>query len=163
MPGTQPYEERGYWRDVGTLESFWSSHMDLLGEKPRLDLHNDDWPINAGPYRGPSARSMGGHVYDAIVSEGAVIHDAVVRHSVIGRGVIIHPGSVIENSVIMDHCEVGSHTRIQRAIVDRFNAFPSHTLIGYDPAKDKAAGRHIDKSGLVAIGRGRSKWAHLKR
>ena len=63
----------------------------------------------------------------------------------------------------MDFCEVGHHTRIKRAIVDRFNNFPAHTIIGYDPAKDKAAGLHIDKSGLVVVGRGRTKWAHLKR
>ncbi len=163
LPGQKPYEEKGYWRDVGTLESYWKSHMDLLGEKPLLDLHNDEWPINAGPYRGPSARIMGGQVYDAIISEGAVIHEAVVRHSVIGRGVIIHPGSVIENSVVMDHCEIGRDSRLKKVLVDRFNVFPPHTLIGYDAAKDKAAGYHLDKSGLVAVGRGRSKWAHLKR
>jgi glucose-1-phosphate adenylyltransferase len=163
LPGLKPYEERGYWRDVGTLESYWQSHMDLLGDKPRMDLHNDAWPINAGPYRGPSARIMGGQVYDAIISEGAVVHDAVVRHSVIGRGVIVQPGAVIENSVIMDFSEVGHHSRIKRSIVDRFNVLPAHTLIGYDAAKDRAAGRHVDKSGLVAVGRGRSKWAHLKR
>jgi glucose-1-phosphate adenylyltransferase len=163
LPGFKSYEEKGYWRDVGTLDAFWQAHMDLLGEKPRFDLHNDLWPINAGPYRGPSARLMGGQVYNAIVSEGAVIHDAVVRHSVIGRGVIIQPGSVVEHSVIMDHTEIGHHSRLKKAIVDRFNHFPAHTIIGYDPAKDKEAGYHIDKTGLVAIGRGRSKWAHLKR
>lgn len=163
LPGLKAHEERGYWRDVGTLDAYWQSHMDLLGDKPLLDLHNDEWPINAGPYRGPSARIMGGQVYNAIVSEGAVIQDAVIRHSVIGRGVLIHPGSVIEHSVVMDFTEIGHHSRLKRAIVDRFNHFPAHALIGYDAAKDKAAGFHITKSGLTAVGRGRSKWGHLKR
>jgi glucose-1-phosphate adenylyltransferase len=163
LPGLKSYEEKAYWRDVGTLESYWKSHMDMLGDKPRLDLNNDEWPINSGRYNGPSARIMGGQVYDTIVSEGAIIQDAVIRHSVIGRGVVVHPGAVIEHSVINDFCEVGHHSRFKRVIADRFNSFPAHTLIGYDPEKDRAAGRHIDKSGLVAIGRGRSKWAHLKR
>lgn len=163
LPGLKSYEEKGYWRDVGTLESYWQSHMDLLGDKPLFNLYNDEWPINAGRYSGPPARIMGGQIYNAIVSEGAVLQDAIVRHSVIGRGVIVHPGAVIENSVIMDFCEVGPHTRIKRAIVDRFNTFPGHTLIGHDPAKDKAAGWHLDKTGLVAVARGRSKWAHLRR
>jgi glucose-1-phosphate adenylyltransferase len=55
LPGQKEHEEPGYWRDVGNLESFWSAHMDLLGEKPRLDLNNDDWPIMAGRYNGPPA------------------------------------------------------------------------------------------------------------
>ncbi len=163
LPGQKDYEEKGYWRDVGNLESYWSSHMDLLGEKPRLDLNNEEWPISAGRYNGPPARILGRQVEDSILSEGVVVNDAFVRHSVIGRGVIIHPGAVIEDSVLMDFCEVGPNCRLRRVVADRFNVFPAETAIGHDPEKDQAAGYHVDKSGITAIGRGRSKWAHLKR
>jgi glucose-1-phosphate adenylyltransferase len=163
LPGQKNYEEKGYWRDVGNLQSYWSAHMDLLGEQPLLDLHNDEWPVSAGRYNGPSARVLGGQVKDSIISEGTVVHDAVVRHSVLGRGVIIHPGAVIEDSVLMDFCEVGPHCRFKNVVADRFNVFPENSVIGYDPDKDAAARHHVEKSGLVAVGRGRSKWAHLKR
>ncbi len=162
LPGQRPYEEKGYWRDVGNLESYWSAHMDLLGKEPLLDLSNPEWPIYAGRYDGPSARVFGGEVSDVILSEGAEIHDAVVRHSVLGRGVIIHPGAVVEDSVLMDFCEVGAGSRFKRVVADRFNVFPENTELGYDPKKDEAR-HHLDKSGLVVVRRGRSKWAHLKR
>jgi glucose-1-phosphate adenylyltransferase len=163
LPGQKEYEEPGYWRDVGNLESFWSSHMDLLGETPRLDLNNDDWPIMAGRYNGPPARVLGRQVEDSILSEGTVVKNAFVRHSVIGRGVVIEPGAVIEDSVLMDHCVVGKDSRLKRVVADRFNIFPDNTVIGHDPEADTRAGFHVDKSGIVAVGRGRSKWAHLKR
>ncbi len=163
LPGQKEYEEPGYWRDVGNLESFWSAHMDLLGEKPRLDLNNDDWPIMAGRYNGPPARVLGRQVEDSILSEGVVVKDAFVRHSVIGRGVVIESGAVIEDSVLMDHCVVGKNCRFRRVVADRFNVFPDNTSIGQDMEADQKAGYHVDKSGIVAIGRGRSKWAHLKR
>ncbi len=163
LPGQKEYEEPGYWRDVGNLESFWSSHMDMLGETPRLDLNNDDWPIMAGRYNGPPARVLGRQVEDSILSEGTVVKNAFVRHSVIGRGVVIEPGAVIEDSVLMDHCVVGKDSRLKRVVADRFNIFPDNTVIGHDPEADTRAGFHVDKSGIVAVGRGRSKWAHLKR
>lgn len=163
LPGQKEYEEPGYWRDVGTLESFWSSHMDMLGEKPRLDLNNDHWPVMAGRYNGPPARVLGRQVEDSILSEGVVINDAFVRHSVIGRGVVIEPGAVVEDSIIMDRCVVGKNSRFRRVVADRFNVFPENTIIGHDTVADEKAGYHVSKSGIVAIGRGRSKWAHLKR
>jgi glucose-1-phosphate adenylyltransferase len=161
LPGEKPYEEKGYWRDVGTLESYWAAHMDLLGDRPRLDLANDDWPINAGRYSGPPARVLGGEIHDSIISEGAVIAGAVIRRSVIGRGVVIHPGAVVEDSVLMDFCEVGPACRFKRVIADRFNTFAEGTVIG--PDAPKSPEWTLDKSGLVAVPRGRSKWAHLKR
>ena len=162
LPGLRPYEEKGYWRDVGNLKSYWSAHMDLLGENPLLNLNNDEWPIYAGRYNGPSARVLGGQVHDSILGEGTVVHNAVVKHSVLGRSVIIHPGAVVENCVIMDACEIGPSSRLKKVVVDRFNTFPEKTEIGYSPDKDSSR-YHLDKSGIVAVPRGRSKWAHLKR
>jgi len=163
LPGQKEYEEPGYWRDVGNIEAFWSSHMDLLGEKPRFDLNNDQWPIMAGRYNGPPARVLGRHVEDSILSEGVVVNDAVVRHSVIGRGVLIESGSVVEDCVLMDFCVVGKNSHFKRVVADRFNVFPEGTVLGHNLEADRLAGHHVDKSGLVVVARGRSKWAHLKR
>ncbi len=163
LPGLKEYEEPGYWRDVGSIEAFWSAHMDLLGEKPRFDLNNDQWPVMAGRYNGPPARVLGRQVEDCILSEGVVVNDAFVKHSVIGRGVVIEPGAVVEDSVLMDFCEVGKNCRFRRVVADRFNVFPENTTLGCDPEADRKLGHHVDKSGIVVVARGRSKWAHLKR
>jgi glucose-1-phosphate adenylyltransferase len=106
---------------------------------------------------------LGRQVEDSVLSEGVVVKDAFVRHSVIGRGVVIESGAVIEDSVLMDHCVVGKDCRFRRVVADRFNVFPENTMIGHDKEADLKAGYHVDKSGIVAVGRGRSKWAHLKR
>jgi glucose-1-phosphate adenylyltransferase len=163
LPGLRPYEERGYWRDVGNISSYFSAHMDLLGEQPALDLNNDEWPIYAGRYDGPSARILGGDIKDCLLSEGTNIRNAVVRHSVLGRGVVIHPGAFVEDCVLMDFCEVGPNSHIRRVVADRFNVMPEKSQIGVDPEKDDSSKYYIDKSGIVVIPRGRSKWAHLKR
>jgi glucose-1-phosphate adenylyltransferase len=157
LPGQKSYEEKGYWRDVGTLEAYWSSQMDLLGEKPLFDLNNSQWPIAAGKFNGPSAQIFGGQVKNSILSEGSVIHDkAQVNQSVLGRGVILHPGAVVEDSVLMDFCEVGPNAHLKRVVADRFNIFTQNTRIGYDSTKDAQAGYHVDKSGLVAVAKSHS-------
>jgi glucose-1-phosphate adenylyltransferase len=76
---------------------------------------------------------------------------------------VIEPGAVIEDSVLMDFCHVGRDCRFRRVVADRFNQFPDNTAIGQNPEQDQASGFHVDKSGIVVVGRGRSKWAHLKR
>ncbi|HOW28537.1 MAG TPA: glucose-1-phosphate adenylyltransferase [Elusimicrobiota bacterium] len=162
LPGLKPHEEKGYWRDVGDIESFWSANMDLLGEHPRMDLDNEEWPIYASRYDGPSARIFGGECRDAIIGDGSIVRSATVRHSVIGRAVKIHPGAVVEDCVVMDFTEIGPGARLNRAIVDRFNNIPADTDVGYDQSKDEKR-YHVDKSGIVVLSRGRAKWAHLKR
>ena len=73
LPGAKPYEEQGYWRDVGTIESFWQTNMDLLGPKPKLDLNNPAWPINTTLNRVPASKFLGGTVTNSIVGDGCII------------------------------------------------------------------------------------------
>ncbi len=153
VPGVKPYEEPGYWRDVGTIEAYWHAHMDLLGEAPRFDLDNRDWPILTGQQPGPPARFIGSDVDDAHISEGALIKRATIRHSILGRNVWVNEGAVIEDSIIMDHTTVGKGARLRRAIVDRFNIIPADTEIGFDEAVDRRRW-HADPSGLVVVPRG---------
>ncbi|HSE93787.1 MAG TPA: glucose-1-phosphate adenylyltransferase [Methylomirabilota bacterium] len=153
VPGVKAYEEPGYWRDVGTIEAYWHAHMDLLGEAPRFDLDNRDWPILTGQQPGPPARFIGSEVDDAHVSEGALIKRATIRHSILGRNVWVNEGAVIEDSIIMDHTTVGKGARLRRAIVDRFNIIPADTEIGFDAAADRRRW-HADPSGLVVVPRG---------
>ncbi|MCL6640597.1 MAG: glucose-1-phosphate adenylyltransferase [Candidatus Rokubacteria bacterium] len=153
VPGVKPYEEPGYWRDVGTIEAYWQAHMDLLGESPRFDLDNREWPIRSAHHPGPPARFLGADVDNAHVAEGSLVKRATLRNSILGRSVWVNEGAVIEDSIIMDHTTVGKGARIRRAIVDRFNIVPAGSEIGLDPAADRRLW-HVDPSGLVVLPRG---------
>jgi glucose-1-phosphate adenylyltransferase len=153
VPGVKPYEEQGYWRDVGTIEAYWQAHMDLLGEAPRFDLDNRYWPIRTGVHPGPAARFIGGDVDNAQIGEGSLVKRATIRNSILGRSVWVNEGAVIEDSIVMDHTTVGKGARMRRAIVDRFNIIPADTEIGVDAAADRAR-YHVDVSGLVVVPRG---------
>jgi glucose-1-phosphate adenylyltransferase len=153
VPGTKPYEEPGYWRDVGTLESYWDAHMDLLGESPRLDLDNRYWPIRTGEHAGPAARFIGSDVDNTQVAEGSLVKRATLRNSILGRSVWVNEGATIEDSIIMDHTTVGKGARLRRAIVDRFNIIAADTEIGFHPETDRRR-YHVDVSGLVVVPRG---------
>jgi glucose-1-phosphate adenylyltransferase len=153
IPGVKPYEEQAYWRDVGTIQSYWEAHMDLLGEAPRFDLDNDYWPIRTGAYSGPAVRFIGGDVDNAQIGEGSLVKRATIRNSILGRSVWVNEGAVIEDSIVMDHTTVGKGARLRRVIVDRFNIIPADAEIGLDPVADRRK-HHVDPSGLVVVPRG---------
>lgn len=153
VPGVRPYEEEGYWRDVGTIAAYFEANMDLLGDQPRLDLDNPRWPILTSAYPGPSARIHGGQVEDVLIGEGSCITRAVVRRSILGRNVRVEPGAVVEESLVMDHTVVQEGARLHRVIVDRYNTIESGLSIGEDPAQD-ARRFTVDPSGIVVLARG---------
>ncbi len=153
VPGVKPYEEAGYWRDVGTIETYWLAHMDLLGESPRFDLDNREWPIRGSYHAGPPARFIGSDVDNAQVGEGSLVKRATIRNSILGRNVWVNEGAVIEDSIVMDFTTVGKGARLRRTIVDRFNIVPADAEIGLDAALD-ARRYHVDPSGLVVVPRG---------
>jgi glucose-1-phosphate adenylyltransferase len=153
VPGVKPYEEPAYWRDVGTLEAYWQAHMDLLGESPRFDLDNREWPVRTGQVPGPAARFIGSDVDNAQVAEGCLIKRATIRNSILGRGVWVNEGAVIEDSIVMDHTTVGKGAHVRRAIVDRYNIVQAGAEIGLDPAADRRR-YHLDPSGIAVLSRG---------
>ena len=137
VPGIQSHEEVGYWRDVGTIETYWQAHMDLLGRTPKLDLANPQWPIHTAAYRGPSARVIVGTIEDSLLGEGCIVEDALIRRSILGRGVRVLPGAEVEESVVMDHTTIGAGARLRRVIADRFNLIPDGARIGLEPAEPR--------------------------
>jgi glucose-1-phosphate adenylyltransferase len=153
VPGIKPYEEPGYWRDVGELDAYWRAHMDLLGETPAFDLDNRRWPIHAGRYDGPAARIIGGDFENTQVGEGSLVVRATIRNSILGRGVWVNEGAVIEDSIVMDFTSVGKGSHLRRAIVDRYNIIPAGLQLGLDPNADRERYR-VDPSGLVVVPRG---------
>jgi glucose-1-phosphate adenylyltransferase len=153
VPGVKPYEEPGYWRDVGTIEAYWEAHMDLLGEAPAFDLDNSRWPIRCGRHPGPPARLIGAEIDNAQVAEGALVKRATLRNAILGRNVWVNEGAVIEDSIVMDSTTVGKGARLRRAIVDRYNIIPADAEIGFDREADRQR-YHVDPSGLVVLPRG---------
>jgi glucose-1-phosphate adenylyltransferase len=153
VPGIKPYEEPGYWRDVGTIDAYWRAHMDLLGETPPFDLDNRRWPIHAARYDGPPARIIGGEFENAQVGEGALVLRATIRNSILGRGVWVNEGAVIEDSIVMDFTSVGKGAHVRRAVVDRYNIIAAGQQLGLDPDADRERHR-VDPSGIVVVPRG---------
>lgn len=156
VPGVHPYEEWGYWRDVGTLEAYWQAHMDILGENPIFDLRNVNWPITTDASGEPIASLVRSQLDDAMVGQGSLVVDANIRRSVIGRNVRIGEGADIEECVILDGTVVGPKARLRRVISDRFNLIPAGTELGYEKLRDNNLQYSVDKSGLIVLPRGHS-------
>jgi glucose-1-phosphate adenylyltransferase len=155
VPGVKPHEERGYWRDVGTLDAYWQAHMDMLGEAPTLDLNNRAWPILTDSYDAPNASFVRSHLDQAIVGQGTQIIESEIRRSIIGRNVRIGAGCQIEDSILMEGTTVGAKARLRRVIADRFNVIPAGTELGVNHASDRKH-FHMTRSGLVVLPRGKS-------
>jgi glucose-1-phosphate adenylyltransferase len=155
LPGIKLYEEAGYWRDVGTISSFYAANMDILGARPRLNLNNRRWFIHSGRYDGPPAKILDGKIANSIIGDGCFVRNATIKNSILGRGVHVHDGAVIEDSIIMDFCKVRADSHLKRVIVDRFNEIPAKLKIGFD--KDEDAKRYfVDPSGIVVVPRGQT-------
>ena len=148
-----------YWRDVGTIEAYYEANMDLNDVKPELNLYNREWPVRSTSYPDPPAKfvfdedNRRGQALDSIVSGGCILSGGLVRKSVLGRGVRVHTGALVEGCVIMDHCDIGRHTKLRRAILDKNVRIPQDATVGYDLDADRARGWHVTESGIVVIGR----------
>ena len=153
--------DRDYWRDVGTLDSYYDSHMDLISVVPIFNLYNYDWPLftDYGPM--PPAKFVHGwhgrigHAVNSTVSPGVVISGAMVENSVLSPGVYAHSWSSVTDSVLLDGVQVGRHAVVRRAIIDKNVVIPDNARIGMDPEEDRARGFTVTESGLVVIGKGR--------
>jgi glucose-1-phosphate adenylyltransferase len=154
IPGTKPHEEAGYWRDVGTIQSFFDANMDLIGAESRFDLNNTQWPIITGTHHGASAMIVKGDIRNSLVSEGSIVEGAKIRNSVLRRGVRVEKGAVIEDSIIMDSVVISRNCRLRNVIVDKNNVLDEGLELGIDPEKDRFH-CHIDStSGIPIIPKG---------
>ena len=156
IPGSSNPDNDGYWRDVGTLESYYEASMDLRAVSPQLDLYNGQWPIRAEPALLPPAKfvhnSEGriGQAIQSIVCEGTIISGSTVIDSIIGRSCRINSYSEVHNSVLMDDVVVGRGARIRRAIIDKHVNIPPNEVIGYNIEADRKRFK-VTESGLVVI------------
>ena len=132
-----------YWRDVGTIESYYQANMDLLKAIPSLDLYQNDWPIRSYQSQTPPARAVPGIsgnegvFINSILSGGTIISGSNVSHSVLFQNVFIDDSSIVESSVLFDNVKVGKNVRLYKCIIDKDVVVPNNESIGYDLAKDK--------------------------
>jgi glucose-1-phosphate adenylyltransferase len=149
--------ERGYWRDVGTIESYWQANMDLIAVVPVFDLYNPRWPIRTYTPPYPPAKFVFaeqermGIATDSLVSEGCIISGGRIDRSVLSPGVRINSFSHVEESILMDGVDVGRHARVRRAIVDKGVRIPPGMEIGYDPDADRSHGFTVSDNGIVVV------------
>ncbi len=153
IPGTKDYEEKAYWRDVGTLDAYFSAHQDLLGEKPNFDMFNPEWRIFSSNYQGPVARLINARVNNGVVAAGSTVRDASIRDSIIRREVKIDEDVEIEGCVIQDYVHIKRGSRLRRAIIGQHNVIEEGTHIGYNLEEDRSK-YEVTEEGITVIGPG---------
>jgi glucose-1-phosphate adenylyltransferase len=150
-------EDPLYWRDVGTVESFWKANLDLCSVEPELNLYNRDWPIWTYQAQYPPAKFVfddegrRGEAIDSLVSGGCIISGARIKRSVISTGCQIHSFNLIKDSVLLPRVEVGRNCRIQNAVIDKGTIIPPNTIIGEDPVADAERFYVEPSSGIVLV------------
>jgi glucose-1-phosphate adenylyltransferase len=159
VPGASEVE-RGYWRDVGTLDAFYDAHMDLISVEPEFNLYNREWPILTWPDPLPPAKFIfddddgrRGMALDSMVCAGVVISGATVRRSVLSPGAHLHSYAEVEDSVLMQGVDVGRNAIVRRAIVDKNVRIAEGAQIGVDPEADRERFT-ISAGGVVVIPKG---------
>ena len=161
-----------YWRDVGTLDSYYQTSMDLLEHDPPLDLYDPRWPFRTSPtHAAPpkfissstavNGRSSRGQAIDSMICPGSIVDGGQIERSILSRNVRVGRASIIEESIIGENVEIGEHCRIRRAIVDKDNVIPAGTQIGYDLAFDRRRGFTVSDNGLVVVPKGETIEAFL--
>ncbi|MBY7899138.1 glucose-1-phosphate adenylyltransferase [Vibrio fluvialis] len=150
-------ENQPYWRDVGTLDSFWEANMELVTPKPQLDLYDKDWPIWTYQEQLPPAKFIfdnderRGMAVDSTVSGGCIISGSTIRKSLLYSSVHAHSYSLIEESVLLPGSEVGEYAKLKRVILDSYCCIPAGLSIGYDKEQDEANGFRVTKKGVTLV------------
>lgn len=160
VPG-QHDREIGYWKDVGTIDNYWSASMDLVSIHPHFDLYNKDWPIRTYVRNHPPAKFVHddpshervGKAINSTVSEGCIVSGGVIRDSILCPEVRVNSYSEVDQSVLFEGVDVGRRAKIRRAIIDKDVEIPPDTVIGYDLEKDRERFT-VSDNGIVVIPKG---------
>ena len=159
VPGETPRDQH-YWRDVGTLDSYYEANMDLVDPTPIFNLYNMEWPVHtSAPRTLPPAKIVAhgefgaGRVSNSMISPGAIITGATVEHSVISPNVRIEPGAVVENCIVFEDVVIGPGAVVHNAIVDKNVHVPRNREIGVDRERDESEFT-VSPGGIVAIAKG---------
>jgi len=153
VPGATQ-RDRGYWRDVGTLDSYHDAHMDLVSVHPIFNLYNRRWPILSNlPSLPPAKFVEGGNAHESMVGAGTIVSGAHVRTSVLASNVFVDAGAYVEGSVIMPGVKIGKNAVVRHAILDKNVEVPDGAQIGVDLDRDRGL-YTVSDGGVVCLGKG---------
>ena len=159
VPGSTE-RDKFYWRDVGTIDSFFDAHQDLISALPIFNLYNREWPIFSQQLNSPPAKFVRdakgnlGTTIDSIVSLGTLISGGHLERSVIGSWCVVDSGATVVDSVVFDLVRVGADAVIRRAILDKDVVISAGATVGVDHDNDRARGFTVTESGITVVGKG---------
>lgn len=146
------YEYNGYWKDVGTLQSYWEANMELIDIVPEFNLYEEYWKIfTKTDIIPPHYIASNAHIERSIISEGSEIYGEVIG-SIIGAGVLIEEGAVIRDSIVMRDSHIGKNTRLYKTIVAESSVIGSGCEIGIGDYAESEYDKKVYNSELVTIG-----------
>ena len=159
VPGSTD-RDRDYWRDVGTIDSYFEANKDLISITPVFNVYNDEWPLHTGYTGLPPAKFVHagpdrvGYAADSVVSPGVIVSGATVSGSVLSPGVYLHSWAAVSDSVLLDGVKVHRHAQVHRAILDKNVIVPARARIGLDPEHDRARGFTVTDTGITVVPKG---------
>ena len=152
--------DRGYWRDVGTIDSYFAAHMNLCATVPAFNLYNDRWPILTHVPAQPPAKFVHNHgdrvgrAVDSVVSNGVIVSGGLVRNSILSPGARIDSWSRVDRAVILHNSRVGRHAVVRNAILDKNVTVQEGATVGVDKQRDRARGLVVSSGGITVVGSG---------
>ena len=150
-------KEKGYWRDVGSIDAYWQANMDLLDYEPELNLYSKEWPIRTFNYNYPPAKFIWqqgdrvGMATNSMVSEGCIVSGGMLSKCVLSPKVKINSYSQVYDSILMENVNVGRYSEIRKAIIDKNVDIPPYTKIGVDREADIARGFYVSEGGVTVV------------
>ena len=152
--------EKGYWKDVGSIDSYWQANMDLLDYSPELNLYSEDWPLRTFNYNYPPAKFIWeegdriGMATNSMVSEGCIISGGSISRCVLSPKVRINSFANLTGSILMENVNIGRHAEIKKAIIDKNVEVPPYTRIGFNRDEDIARGFIVSAGGVTVVPKG---------
>ncbi len=159
VPGTSE-RDHGYWRDVGTIDSYFAAHMDLCAVSPVFNVYNDKWPILTWGPPAPPAKFVHeggdrtGRAVDSMISNGVIVSGGLVRNSVLSPGVHVHSWARVERSVVLHNSLVERRAVVENTILDKNVVVTEGTVVGVDKDRDRERGFVVSGGGITVVGKG---------
>ncbi|MDP4116125.1 MAG: glucose-1-phosphate adenylyltransferase [Bacteroidota bacterium] len=145
-----------YWKDIGTIESYFAANMDLISITPEFNFYDSDWPMRTYQFQYPPAKTVShegervGRTLNSLICDGCIVSGGLVERSLLSPNVKVNSYSYITDSIILNNCNIGRHARIRRAIIDKNVNVPEHYEIGFDLEGDKKKFT-VTENGIVVI------------